>query len=595
MDSPTISATAKGPNQINLTWGAIANPGWGYLVEIQSDADSRYASYTQLTATKNGRAWLPYWVTEAHHTDITDGTGTSMGTAAQFQMYGLKYGTLYNFRVRCYAKTDAGVEVFGAYSTVASATTTTPATIRYVVVGGAGTQSGTSFANAWPKISSANGVASGTLVLVRTGNYPSDNFTPSNSGTQATRIVLQAEPVAGTTVTVTSTGAASIIYITGNYVICDGINIACSSTDPRINIWGDRNAIVNASIDAVSTGWGACIYFDGTAGRTPTYNLVHYCYCTRAGTNTVDDGDTIVMLGAGADRNVVQYSNSNRGGHDTGLLQDGADYSQWKNNLFDGGWAMGWECVSNGGAAICTFNLFEGNVVKDVATSYPAAAYKPCIEVSGNSNTIRRNIIYNGGVVVATDTHGMEISAFNAGQTSNNNLVYNNVCYNNKGHGIVCFDGGGHNVNNNTIRNNILAGNQSLSNDPGTDLQMVYYDSNSLTGNVADYNCLLRIDAGVEFPNSNSCARLAVLRTTALANGWTEYGGPSGHNVTTSPAMIDVSTGEFHLKSTSGLRGIGLAVTDTTWGTTGETDLGAFKWFDPTSAGPAAPTDLRVV
>src|SRR5882757_361395 len=44
----TITATAKGPNQINLTWPPVASPGYGYLVEIQSDGDSRYTSWTEL-------------------------------------------------------------------------------------------------------------------------------------------------------------------------------------------------------------------------------------------------------------------------------------------------------------------------------------------------------------------------------------------------------------------------------------------------------------------------------------------------------------------------------------------------------------------
>jgi len=45
---PSITATAKGPNQINLTWAAVSNPGYGYLIEIQSDADSRYATFQEI-------------------------------------------------------------------------------------------------------------------------------------------------------------------------------------------------------------------------------------------------------------------------------------------------------------------------------------------------------------------------------------------------------------------------------------------------------------------------------------------------------------------------------------------------------------------
>src|ERR1700682_4606193 len=44
----SITAASKGPNQINLTWLPVLNPGDGYLVEIQSDADNRYSSYTEM-------------------------------------------------------------------------------------------------------------------------------------------------------------------------------------------------------------------------------------------------------------------------------------------------------------------------------------------------------------------------------------------------------------------------------------------------------------------------------------------------------------------------------------------------------------------
>jgi hypothetical protein len=43
-----MSAQANGPNQTNPTWQATRSPGYGYTVEIQSAADSRYASWTEL-------------------------------------------------------------------------------------------------------------------------------------------------------------------------------------------------------------------------------------------------------------------------------------------------------------------------------------------------------------------------------------------------------------------------------------------------------------------------------------------------------------------------------------------------------------------
>ena len=48
LGSPAITATAKGPNQINLSWSAVSNPGYGYLIEIQSGGDSRYSAWQEL-------------------------------------------------------------------------------------------------------------------------------------------------------------------------------------------------------------------------------------------------------------------------------------------------------------------------------------------------------------------------------------------------------------------------------------------------------------------------------------------------------------------------------------------------------------------
>jgi len=581
MDAPVITATAKGPNQINLTWPAVTNPGWGYKVEIQSDGDSRYSSWTELPITRDGRNWLPYWVTEAHYTDITDGTGTSMGSAAKFQMYGLKYGTTYNFRVRTYAKNDSGTEVFGSYSNTASATTTTPGTIRYVVPGGAGSQNGTSWANAWPKVSSANGVAAGTLVLVGGGTYSSDSFIPVNSGTQANRTVIQANY--GETPTITTSnapGGQSTIYISSgrNYLILDGINV--DNTDgngPRVNIGGQRNAIVNAEIDAGGGGWLEGIYI------TNGYNLVHYSYVHDAGQWGLDDGSTIVTIGSSSDRNVIQYSHSQRGGHDTGLTKEGSDYNQWKNNLFDGGMGLGWEAT---GAPNCQYNLIEGNVFKDVnADPQHSSLYKPGIEVSAQRTTVRRNVFYGG------DDHGIEISG--VGGDASNNLIYNNVIYNNGGIGITSFT----TATNGVYANNIIYANENAGNEYSNNrIQSAMVDT--YTGSVWRNNLILDRYLGVEYPNNISCWRDwgGSGRTTVGAN--TDWPTFYQNNVTTTPNVIDLASNEFHLQSTSGLRGIGVAVTDTQWGTTNELDIGAFKWFDPTGAGPsppAAPTNLRLV
>src|SRR5207248_10058632 len=48
LGTPSIKAAVKGPDQINLIWPAVANAGYGYVVEIQSVDDSRYSAWTEL-------------------------------------------------------------------------------------------------------------------------------------------------------------------------------------------------------------------------------------------------------------------------------------------------------------------------------------------------------------------------------------------------------------------------------------------------------------------------------------------------------------------------------------------------------------------
>ena len=119
LGTPVIAAHVKGPNQINLTWAAVTDPGYGYLVEIQSAGDSRYTAWTELEPIPRAGGYtcdssivargarcnisdptgqqvynppnrgIPYWVTEAQYADPQD------GTAAQFIAWGLKPHTTY--------------------------------------------------------------------------------------------------------------------------------------------------------------------------------------------------------------------------------------------------------------------------------------------------------------------------------------------------------------------------------------------------------------------------------------------------------------------------------------------------------------------
>ncbi|MEK6657367.1 MAG: Calx-beta domain-containing protein [Nitrospirota bacterium] len=573
LDAPVITAAAKGPNQINLTWSTVANPGWGYKVEIQSNGDSRYTNWTELN-WKNNFGYLPYWVTETGGTErvYTDPTlaSSGWGEAVQSPVYGLRYGTAYNFRVRSYSKTDAGVAVYSIYSNTASATTITPATIRYVTPGGAGAMNGTSWANAWPNINSANGVAAGTLVLIGGGSYALDYIDPSNSGTAGTgRIVFQANY--GETVTITSTGgpnSAPILFGT-NFVVLDGITTAPATmvgSQPPVMVYGNRNTIAGSSFTGLFQGY-SLVEVQGQ------YNMFYDVFASTVGPNQTD-GSTFGFNTAASSYNTIQNSSITRGQHDQILIIYGGDYNRIYNNLIDaGGYGMGFETIS-AGANNCSYNLFEGNIIKNVATIHNA--YKPGFEVSSSDGTFRRNVVYDGW---AGSTYyaskGIEVSRLGGGD-ANNNLIYNNTIVNNGGVGIVFWNG----VAGNIIRNNLFYNNAVGYNSEGYE----YLTSADANNNTIDHNYFGN-------PNTLSVIKRSYGNDITVAAADTNYAEfDSNFDRLYTIDFLDYANRELHLRSTSLIRDIGAVVTDTIWGTLSyrgtAPDIGAYEG----EGGPPVPT-----
>jgi hypothetical protein len=590
LDAPVITATAKGPNQINLRWSAVANPGWGYKVEIQSNGDSRYTNWTELSwqsatpqnTTMGNLTYLPYWVTEGHYLDVTDGSGTASGsctaastacgTVAQAQIYGLNYGTTYNLRVRTWSKLDTGTVVYSSYSNTANSTTTTPSSIRYVRVGGAGLRDGTSWANAWANISDANGVAAGTLVLIEGGNYASDNIDPNNSGTQANRTVYQAYQ--GQTVNITSpTGGAVAVTLNTSYIVVDGINTTYTGNCAyyRYHVTGSRNAIVNFEASATGCPLWATVLIE------ENYNLIHNYYVHDTGTNVTDNGSNMEVYGS-YNHNIIQLGISIRGSHDTMSFINGATYNQLRNSRHGGGWGHGITLVNYPGNT--RYNLVEGNTMYDICANispnWTGIGFKNGIQIPANNNTIRRNVIYGGSSNTICKGQGIEGDYQNGGGSYN--LVYNNTIYNNGGLSLVFWAG----QNNSIVANNIfynngtaMAGETYLVSLGGT---FVWADNNT---NIFRYNYIIQNSN----PNYASIMPNVWVDGVALTLQGTQTQYSSifyGNTSTISPDFIDITNNDVHLKSTSGAIDIGQQVTDTTWGTItyrgSAPDIGAYEY-----------------
>ena len=602
LDAPTVTATAKGPNQINLTWAAVSNPGYGYLIEIQSAGDSRYSSYTEIAPWKQASGdsalrntdpsctycynptsnHIPYWVTRGHYRDTQD------DTAAQFIIFGLKPNTLYNVRVRSYSPYPSAT--YSTYSNVASARTLNY-TVRYVnTLTGSDTNDGTnSTDHAWKTINKAcQTLTAGQVGIVVGGFYANDHCTTTNSGSSGTanKIVLMSNP--GDTVTITSFPASLYgIEVKHDYWVIDGINTSyAQSGGDALGLWrGNRGVWANSEHNLKNTSVAPSMMGSN--------NRVQGLWIHDGGKETVDEGSLFYLLGSdlAPTGNVLAFNHFTRGAHDTGMELNQANlsglmgYNQWLNNIHDGGWGTGESFVDNGKndkneeLPAVHHSLSEGNVIAYVNQLTPSM-FKIGTQLSGDYITIRNNLLFG------LKDDGYEINSLRG--SAKNNLVYNNTIVSAGGR---CFwtgkaDAGPYTGN--TFVNNIcykvsLDGLTLPNNAPftsyATDLTWVVEYNNFYGGNP------LSTSGAVIYGEGGTLQSI-----TYADEHFPPFSFNDGLNV--APQFVnETAFADMHLTAASLMRGAGRAVTDWTWGTIGQTDLGAFDY----EGKPPGPANLRYV
>jgi hypothetical protein len=600
LGAPSITAAAKGPDQINLTWPAVSNPGYGYVVEIQSVADSRYSSWQELQpipaaggytcdntiVLRNGRCnisdpsgahvynppgnGIPYWVTEANYIDPQD------GSPAQFVAWGLKPNTSYNFRVRSYSGNAS--PVYSAYSKIAIAATA-KYVMRYVSPGGNDKNAGDAAddSHAWRTLAhAASAIGCGQVLMVKGGSYANDSINMNQACSAGNKAVVMVNPGEKGAIASVPAGGEHTIVLSGSHLVVDGLISASSSAqnnDYDILINGHHNALLN-----VETHPAAVPVLKGGVQVHGDHNLLYRSYLHDAGSpdatqNPSGNGGFVLVLEAsGANGNVIWSNHLTRGGHDVSLCIRGCNNNRWLNNIMDGGWGMGWEAVQGS-----QHNLVEGNFIKDAGQL--VTFYKPSIEVSDGYNVVRRNIS------VGAKSWALEVSALYGGSTSANTLIYNNVFYNPAGCFFQSHNGGVSAYDNDLYANNICY--KFSSN--GTDIYLGNKNSK------ITYNDILAADAaGTPQPDKNiviwnhdAQADSQYPKTLAYADA--TYSPPFSHNkgLDVAPAFVDEAGFDFHLVAGSALVGAGTKIADKDWGpVTGTVDLGAFG-INP-SAHPAA-------
>lgn len=597
---PAVTATAKGPNQINLTWLAVANPGYGYVVEVQSGGDSRYSSWQELrpippasgfqcdntvrirdatcnisdpsgahvyNPVSNG---VPYWVTESTYLDPQD------GSAAQFIVAGLKPDTSYQFRVRTYSGDRSPVH--GGYSNIATAATA-KYVMRYVSTNGNDSNNGADELHAWRTLAFASrSLACGQVLIVKGGAYPNDQINMRQTCTAAAKAVVLVNPGETASITSVPQGAEHTVVLAGSYLVVDGLTSASSSLqngDYDITVEGSHNAVLN-----VETHPTVVPTFKGGVRLHGDHNLLYHSYLHDAGSPDAKQnpsggsGFVLAVEGNRANGNVIWSNHLSRGGHDVSLCIRDCSNNRWLNNIMDGGWGMGWEAIQGS-----QHNLVEGNFIKDVGQL--VAFYKPAIEVSEANNTVRRNVIVNAKY------NAFEVSALHGNSSAVNTLIYNNTIYK---PGTCLF--GSHNGGVAAYDNGVFANNICYAfTGVATDIYLPNAKSQ------ITYNDILALDAdGRPNPEKrtiiwNHEAEGDFQYPRTLAQAEKSYNPPFSHNkgLDVVPQFVDESRFDFHLAPDSRLRGAGTRIQDTQWGfPEGKVDLGAFGLSPVTASGAPA-------
>lgn len=590
LDSPFIAAVPKGPNQINLTWRAVRNPGYGYLVEIQSQGDQRFASWQELQPIPAAGGYtcdssivirnrhcnisdasgvhvykppnngLPYWVTEANYIDPQD------DSPAQFIAWGLKNNTIYSFRVRSYSRLTA--KDCSGYSNVATARTAAYP-LRYVSPVGRDSNDGITPepAHAWKTLAHASvALACGQELMVKGGQYSADLISMNQVCSADKKAVVLVNPGEEATITSAPPGSEHTVILSGSYLVIDGIKSASSSTekgDYDIQVTGNHVALLN-----VETHPAVIPTFRGGVALRGGHNLLYRSYLHDAGSPDAgqnpagNGGFVLVVEGSAAANNVIWSNHLTRGGHDVSLCIRGATHNRWLNNIMDGGWGMGWNGIQG-----AEYNLLEGNFIYDVGQM--VSFYKPSIQISSGYNTARRNI------AVRSRSFALEVSALYGGDTAVHTMVYNNVFYG----PLKCYfqshNGGVGAYNDGIYENNICYRFSDIATD-------IYLDNR--TGHIS-HNLFLGVDAAgvLQFSKAvitwNHEAQGDFQYAKPLSYADTNYNPPFSSNASleVNPRFVDETRCDFHLAAGSRMIRAGIAVDDAAWGSViGKPDLGAF-------------------
>ncbi len=406
----------------------------------------------------------------------------------------------------------------------------------------------------------ASVATAGQTVQVAAGTYP-QLATVGHSGTAGSPIVLT--PAPGATVTVT--GQADAFKVSSkSYVTIQGFTVT-NTTSYGIYVSGSSNVVVSGNI--VSDTAAAGIYVTSSSssvtvdGNTVSGSATYGIYDNGSPSSTISNntvsGSTSYGIQAASTSGVTISGNNVS---DSGQQVSGSTKYGIKLTAMTGSLVSGNVSHDNSEAGVfldATTNGVEvtGNQTYGNARGYARAA--PGIDVRGYSNTVDRNV-----------SHDNEDTGLQFYSGSHDNLVVDNLTYDNGDHGIDDLGSTGQRIISNTVYNNVAAGinvegsstgatiEDNISVDNGINSPRtksnIRVDSNSTSGTTVNYNLVyLSVSGQVQYVwGSTSYTSLSAFQsaTGQESNGisqnpqWVSYGS-NFHLTSSSPAIDSADSG----------------------------------------------------
>jgi len=316
----------------------------------------------------------------------------------------------------------------------------------------------------WCTISKANQtLVAGDTVYLRQGSYQSELILPRNSGNSTSLITYSAY---GTEKPVLSVGQyGTIILLEGkNYIKVEKL------TFENVNAWvtsrnSDNNVFQN-NIFRNGGGWG-CF----SLSQDSDFNKILNNQMSSCGDAATNEGD-VIDIAHNSDDNLIEGNDISNGGHaligvigawsatDTYYPNGSVYRTIIRNNNLHNEWATVL------GLGYHTFDsIIENNRIYNASRG--SDLVKVGIQLVSNNNIVRQNLIYNNkgsGILITSYCYEGTMC-----QQSVGNQIYNNTIYGNGGLGITVIkkdgtDPAGNPLKDNTIKNNIIFNNNQAGN-----------------------------------------------------------------------------------------------------------------------------------